>query len=809
MPNGLVTLVANGTTNLTITRPGTHTVTVPITVTAPVGITSISSTPSSLSGTVGGVSSALVIKDQAGNVVTGGCTFATSDASKATVSSSGVVTYVAVGTATITVTHTASGKTCTVGVTVADPVTSTYYPDTGSGDYIHTDQRAGGVTDLQAINLTTVASSYPAWGDGIHDVSGYSPKRVTNNFDGSGTKAIIGSTNGFASGKVTSAVGSGVTSVPITLGDAPLGLLGYPQRIVLGWLLGSAEEVYVTAWDGTNATLQSPTANAHAVNDPVAIGFDGGTGVMNTSLSTYGRGAGRTPHHVVLSVMHYRGRTAYEVTNGIGVGAQDAFATFNPHITGGGADVSNHGVSIAAPGGFAGRKDHLFLREKGQDRLDFLTEGNFIGNADGYGDVRVTGSSQTLGMDGVFGATSNTLFDPDTHCMGKAVREVYELATETTMNAGDGIVRRLVDYFDGAGLRLVHENTSASVGPEMITQLQMSPTYNSPMIAETEYWYDVVIYEVADGRVYANMATIVNAPQIIARPSSTQVTYRVNGLPASGVDSIRFFTTTGANGLNEGPYTQYQDFSVVAGDLTAGYKDCTLTISAGTTYNFAAAPGFGGHYTLPTNGVVESGPSSRSTLYLLSDAPTVAPSGKKSAVLPTATNYGSLSWGSLGPNFNSNGGNSYVQTAGGAGTQTAVFRSFVSSPLAAGTVPSGTYTVKYGAATESNNPYYFAPSVYVYRPSTDSVVGSFLHDSATGIGNAANSSTTGRVATFTVGSSVTVQNGDRLVVESYFVGTGSDYVHFQYDGNRDVTEGGDTGSDAKSLISFPSAVAFL
>lgn len=81
----------------------------------------LTATPASLSGIVGNASSALVITNQYSTNVTSGCTFATSDGTLATVSSLGVVTYVAVGTPTITVTHVATGATCTVGVTVAAP----------------------------------------------------------------------------------------------------------------------------------------------------------------------------------------------------------------------------------------------------------------------------------------------------------------------------------------------------------------------------------------------------------------------------------------------------------------------------------------------------------------------------------------------------------------------------------------------------------------------------------------------------------------------------------------------------------------
>jgi hypothetical protein len=52
-------------------------------------------------------------------IVTSGCTFTSSDATKATVNSAGLVTRVAAGTAYVTVTHTSSGLTDTVQVNVS------------------------------------------------------------------------------------------------------------------------------------------------------------------------------------------------------------------------------------------------------------------------------------------------------------------------------------------------------------------------------------------------------------------------------------------------------------------------------------------------------------------------------------------------------------------------------------------------------------------------------------------------------------------------------------------------------------------
>lgn len=115
---GAITLQGPGSTTFTVTAGG-KAATVGLTVVAE----TLTPTPSSLSGVVGTSASALVIKNDLGTNVTSGCTFASSNTGIATVNSSGVVTYVAAGSATITVTHTATGETCTVGVTASTSVT--------------------------------------------------------------------------------------------------------------------------------------------------------------------------------------------------------------------------------------------------------------------------------------------------------------------------------------------------------------------------------------------------------------------------------------------------------------------------------------------------------------------------------------------------------------------------------------------------------------------------------------------------------------------------------------------------------------
>ena len=117
---GVVTGVAAGSATITATSSG-KTGTSSITVTASRVVTTVTVAPTTAS-VVAGTTTTLVatVKDQNGSVMTGQTvTWSTNNAAAATVNSSGVVTGVAVGSATITA--TSSGKTGTSSITVTAP----------------------------------------------------------------------------------------------------------------------------------------------------------------------------------------------------------------------------------------------------------------------------------------------------------------------------------------------------------------------------------------------------------------------------------------------------------------------------------------------------------------------------------------------------------------------------------------------------------------------------------------------------------------------------------------------------------------
>ncbi len=118
--SGVVTAVASGTATITATSANGKTATCTVTVTNPV--TSISLNQASLNLTKGGTST-LIVTYNPTDADSRSVTWNSSNTSVATVSTDGLVTAVASGTATITA-ASANGKTATCIVTVTNPVSS-------------------------------------------------------------------------------------------------------------------------------------------------------------------------------------------------------------------------------------------------------------------------------------------------------------------------------------------------------------------------------------------------------------------------------------------------------------------------------------------------------------------------------------------------------------------------------------------------------------------------------------------------------------------------------------------------------------
>jgi hypothetical protein len=129
---GYVTALAAGNATITATHESGKTATTSITV-LPLRVVAVAVSPATNALTVGATQS-LTVTGTFNNATTGpvtaGSTFVSSSPTVATVSAAGVVSAVAVGSATITATHTASGKVGTAAVTVTAPSSSGFTPIT-------------------------------------------------------------------------------------------------------------------------------------------------------------------------------------------------------------------------------------------------------------------------------------------------------------------------------------------------------------------------------------------------------------------------------------------------------------------------------------------------------------------------------------------------------------------------------------------------------------------------------------------------------------------------------------------------------
>ena len=145
--SGVVTGVAAGSATITGASAGVSG-TSAITVTAsPPVVTTVTVAPTSAS-VVAGATTPLqaTVKDQNGNVMTGQIvTWSTNNAAAATVNSTGVVTGVAAGSATITATSSGKFGTSAITVTASAPVVTTVTVTPGSASIV-----AGATTPLQA-----------------------------------------------------------------------------------------------------------------------------------------------------------------------------------------------------------------------------------------------------------------------------------------------------------------------------------------------------------------------------------------------------------------------------------------------------------------------------------------------------------------------------------------------------------------------------------------------------------------------------------------------------------------------------------
>jgi len=168
-----------------------------------------------------------------------------------------------------------------------------------------------------------------------------------------------------------------------------------------------------------------------------------------------------------------------------------------------------------------------------------------------------------------------------------------------------------------------------------------------------------------------------------------------------------------------------------------------------------------------------------------SNAPT---SGSKSTALPNGTDNSLTANDSQSLLLTQGGSDVTVDITSLAQTarQSGRFARFTSEPLAAQTVSSNTWTYQLrNRESNASASSYKAGSIYIWRPSTNTVVG-YIYDSSAEIGSEWTTNFTNDSSNIT-GSSVVCQGGDVLVIEVWYTAAqakGASYTNsIQYNVN--------------------------
>lgn len=206
-------------------------------------------------------------------------------------------------------------------------------------------------------------------------------------------------------------------------------------------------------------------------------------------------------------------------------------------------------------------------------------------------------------------------------------------------------------------------------------------------------------------------------------------------------------------------------------------------------------------------------PSAWSRLYLRDTVPAIdSGTNELSAVLPVGT-FSELITGprSLSPYKGSVQTSLSLSSIAQVAHQDNFYTSFCSPPLLAGAYGGGAWSAAISASeADAHANSFFVLSVYIYRPSTASVVG-YIYDSDTALGIEWGTGELGRGLNFT-GTEVTAQNGDILVVEVWRHAVQDLAVSYTqkiyYDGGTEAGNG-DPTTDAASWIQAPQEIGFL
>jgi hypothetical protein len=163
-----------------------------------------------------------------------------------------------------------------------------------------------------------------------------------------------------------------------------------------------------------------------------------------------------------------------------------------------------------------------------------------------------------------------------------------------------------------------------------------------------------------------------------------------------------------------------------------------------------------------------------SIFYHTSDTASYAPTtGEKSAALPSGTQNSITTYESqyFNPIQTTTNVSASVSSLAQTTAQSGMLARFTTDPLAAQTIGAGTWTTQIrGIESNTNANAFLALSIYIWRPSTTSVVG-YIYDSTASLGTEFTGGG-GNFQSYNIsGSSVTSQRGDVLVAEYWYKAT--------------------------------------
>jgi hypothetical protein len=334
---GTVTAVAPGTTTITVTAAGTGTgfaaatmtsaATITVSDRAP-GLTSLQVSPTTAALTVGGTQS-VTASAQGPRASAATITYGTSAPAIATVSTTGVITAVAAGTATITVTaqstqdgaFAASSMTGLVTVTVSNPAvvsiniaaltqgpTTTSYGSDGSssGIYTYPNDQVGQAIDINntrdQIQLTATLVTNGARVDSV--------VAYVANADGTG-RTSVGSQSypsGGSSGSVSLYINTADFTADFTAGTAAVKFTNGQKKISVSAFSGTTERASTNSqtvnFNNVDGYAASATAPAKSATNSAGQVWFGGPDSLTTRLGSA----------TIVPVFYTAGRTLNSIT---------------------------------------------------------------------------------------------------------------------------------------------------------------------------------------------------------------------------------------------------------------------------------------------------------------------------------------------------------------------------------------------------------------------------------------------------------------------------------------------------------------